>query len=179
MKRLIRSKTIFDYEWDIEISPQHLDIASSTILDTQSNEYQSFIDGLIDNFETYGYELYNDPEYTHLSNRGSQSWYYTFLKIEDYVEIRVVVNVRISDHDNVDRHHRTAAERRASYVNSVGDKLADEFGTSLKPLKIPVNIVFNDRNFTSYTRALFAIHDQLEDIEKDYADWRKENNLTN
>lgn len=179
MKRLIRSKTIFEYEWDIDICPQTSSIASSTILDTRSNEYQSFIEGLIDNFETYGYELYNDPEYTHRSNFGSDSWYYTFLKVEDYVEIRIVVNVRISDHDNVDRLHRTAAQRRSSYVNKIGDELADEFKTNPKPLKVPINIVFNDNNFTSYTQALFAVHDQLEDIEKDYADWRKSNGLTN
>lgn len=174
MKRWIHSKTIIQEEWNIEICPEDAAINSSTILDTKSNEYQAFIKGMIVAFMDNGYELYNDPDYTHESNKHSQSWYYTFLKIEDLVEIRVVVNVRISDHSNKDKPWGTAKELRENYVNSIGDKLADEFETNVKPLKVPVEIIFNDDEFTSYTKALFAIHDQIADIEEAYQEWIKQ-----
>lgn len=177
MKRYVKTKSIIEETWDIEIVPASVKVTAASILDTQSNEYQSFIEGMISAFEDYGYELYNDPEYTHKSNKGSDSWYYTFLRIENYVEIRVVVNVSISDHDNKDRPWATAADRRSSYVNKAGDKLADEFNTNPKPLKVPVQITFNDEHFRSYNSALFYVHDTLEDLEADYMEWREANNL--
>lgn len=177
MKRWIKNKTIFEYEWDIEISPRESSVTASSILDTQSNEYREFIEGLIDNFAEWGYELYNDPEYTHQSNRGSESWYYTFVKVEDYVEIRVVVNVRISDHVNKDGKNYTADDRRSKYVGRISDELADEFEVKPRPMRVPINIVFDDNHFTSYTRALFDLYDHLKEIESDYQEWRKENNL--
>ena len=177
MKLWIRSKILFEYEWDIEIEPREETVVAGSILDTQSNEYQSFIEGMIDNFAEWGYELYNDPEYTHKSNKGSDSWYYTFIKVEDLVEIRIVVNVRISDHANKDTRRSTADERRSRYVDKISDELASEFGSSPRPMRVPINIIFDDNHFTSYSGALFQLYDNLKDIEADYQEWRKRNNL--
>ena len=178
MKRVIRTKTIFEETWTIEILPKEATVDAGTILDTSSNEYAAFIKGMIVAFMDAGYELYNDPDYTHSSNLGSESWYYTFIRVEDYVEIRIVVNVRVSSHSNSDRPWGTAQELRARYVDRSGDQLANEFQVSPKPLKVPVEIIFNDDNFTSYNQALFSIHDTLEELEKDYQTWRKTNGLS-
>lgn len=173
MKRWKHSqKEIIEIELDIDISPKEI-IQSSSILDTKSNEYQSFIKGMVMAFEDAGYELYNDPTYTHQSNQGSQSWYYTFLRIEDYVEIRIVVNVRISDHFNKDRPWGTANERRQKYTTKVRDQLEQEYQVSKKPMRVPVEIIFDDDNYDSYTDALFAIHDKIDDIEEAYKKWAK------
>lgn len=177
MKRWIHSKTLIEEEWTIEIYPKDESIQSSTILDTQSNEYQSFIRGMVVAFKDAGYDLYNDPEYTHESNKGSQSWYYTFLRVENLVEIRVVVNVRVSDHSNKDKPWGTAKELREAYVDKMGDALAAEYETAPRPLKVPVEIVFNDDGYTSYTRALFAVRDQIDDIEQAYQEWKRDNNI--
>ena len=173
MKRWNHSKRdIIEIEWDIEIFPKE-DISASTILDTRSNEYQSFIKGMVMSFEDSGYELYNDPTYTHQSNKGSDSWYYTFLRIENGTEIRVIVNVRVSDHANPDKPWGTADERRNRYVSRIRDELAKEYEVKKKPMRVPVDIIFNDENYTSYTDALFGIYDKLEDIEVAYKKWDK------
>ena len=173
----VKPRTIIELTWDIDIFPQEEIITSATILDTKSNEYQSFIQSMVMQFMDYGYELYNDPDYTHESNNGSKSWYYTFLKIENQVEIRVVVNVRVSDHPNKDKPWGSARDRRNKYVDKSSDKLAAEYKSNPKPMRIPVDIIFNDDNYTSYYGAMFALHDQLENLEEQYLEWRKQNNL--
>lgn len=167
------TKEIIEIEWDIDISPKDTEILTSTILDTTSNEYQNFIKGMVIAFEDAGYELYNDPTYTHQSNKGSDSWYYTFLRVEDYVEIRVVVNVQVSDHENKDRPWGTATERRQRYMNKVRNDLEQEYEVKKKPMRVPVDIIFNEENFDSYMDALFEIKDKIEDIEVAYKKWAK------
>ena len=177
MKKWVHNqKEIIEIEWDIDIIPQIENISSATILDTTSNEYQSFIEGMVLQFEDYGYELYNDPDYTHKSNKGTESWYYTFLKIEDLVEIRIVVNVRISDHDNPDKPWNNASALRNKYVTKVRDTLENEYQVSKKPMRVPVNIIFNDDNLQSYSEALFEIHEKLEDTEAAYKKWKRKYN---
>lgn len=175
MKKWVHNKVIFEYEWDIDIYPQDPNVLGSSILQTKSNEYPSFVKGMVMAFEDHGYELYNDPSYTHQSNQGSDSWYYTFLRVEEYVEIRVVVNVRISDHLNPDKPWGTATERRQKYVTKVRDTLEQEYQVAKKPMRVPIEIIFNDDNFTSYYEALFEIKDKLEDIESAYKKWKKRN----
>lgn len=174
MKKWVHThKEIFDIEWDIDIFPQEELIEGSSILDTRSNDYQAFIKGMVLAFDDYGYELYNDPNYTHQSNKGSESWYYTFLKVEDSVEIRIVVNVRISDHPNKDKPWGTAQDLRQKYTAKIRDDLETEYQVSRKPMKVPVEIIFDDNNCISYVDALFMIRDKLEDIEAAYSKWVK------
>lgn len=172
MKRLARyQRTVLEDHWTIDIYPKEDKVVASSILDTQSNEYQSFIEGITMSFLDYGYELFNDPEYTHESNvDNSQSWYYTFIRVEGDVELRVFVHVRISDHVNKDKPWGTAKQRRAKYVNSLGNKLADSMKSEHKPIKIPVDIIFNDDNYRSYSSALIAVQQTLEELEEDLAE---------
>lgn len=177
MKRVIRSKYIIEDEWVVEIYPKDSSVTASSILDANSSDYDNFIQSMIDMFTYAGYELYNDPEYAHQSNRGSESWYYTFIKVEDLVEIRVIVNVRISDHPNKDFKRATAQERRNNYSARIAKELAAEYDVSKIPMSVPVDIVIDDNYCKSYLAAQFKLRDQIQDIEDYYAEWRKENGL--
>lgn len=173
MKRWIKNKTIFDYEWDLEITPVIDEVEGSVSLNPDNKEFKSFIYDMVTLFSDYGYELYNDPDYTHQSNKGSESWYYTFLRIENEVEIRIVVNVRISDHENSDKPWGTASERREKYLTKVRDELEQMYEVHPKPMRTKVDIIFNDENTGTYMDALFEMRDKLEDTEIAYKKWLK------
>ena len=176
MKRLLKTKTIIEETLTIDIYPKYSNVVSSSILDTQSNEYENFIQSMIDMFAYAGFELYNDPEYTHKSNRGSESWYYTFIKVEDFVEIRVVVNVRISDHPDKDRGHTSAQAKRSNYTAKIASELSAEYESKQIPLSIPVDIVFDDEKYCkSYVAAQFFLRDQIQDIVDYYEEWKLNN----
>lgn len=178
MKRLIKKKPveILEVEWTIDIYPKSSVIEGASILDTRSNEYQSFIQGMIANFGTAGYELYTDTQYTHPSNRKeSNSWYYTFLKIEDYVAIRVIVHVRISDHPIPDKNYGTAVERRGRYLTRMAEELTKEYDLKDKPLTFPVDIIFDDHYCRSYVNALFYLKSQISEIDEEFEEWKIEN----
>ena len=174
MKKWVYSKKdIIDIEWDLEIIPVVESIESSVSLDPNDKQFKSFIHDMVTLFSDYGYELYNDPDYTHQSNKGSQSWYYTFLRIENQVEIRIVVNVRISDHANSDKAWGTAAERREKYITKVRDELEQLYQVHSKPMRTKVDIIFNDEEMQSYMDALFEMRDKLEDTDAAYKKWLK------
>lgn len=92
MKRFIRRPTIqpIEVEWKVEIC---------LLPDVADIEYQSFIDSLIDMFDGAGFDLYRDSRYVDPTNTTihCQPFYYTFLKIEDDIEIRVIVCVNCYD----------------------------------------------------------------------------------
>ena len=176
MKRWMHSKKdIIELEWDMEVFPIAEFIESSVSISPDNSDYKSFIHDMVTLFDDYGYELYNDPDYTHQSNKGSESWYYTFLKIENQVEIRIVVNVRISDHANSGKAWGTANERREKYLTKVRDELERLYEVHPKPMRTRVDIIFNDENVGTYMDALFAIRDKLEDTESAYKKWKKRN----
>lgn len=174
MKRWMHSKRdIIELEWDLEIFPILEEVNNSVSIDSNNKEYRSFINDMVTLFDDYGYELYNDPDYTHKSNKGSESWYYTFLKIENQVEIRIVVNVRISDHENEDKAWGTASQRREKYLTKVRDELEQLYQVHPKPMRTKVDVIFNDKNSGTYMDALFEIREKLEDTEAAYKKWRK------
>lgn len=176
MKRLIRYpqqiKEKWEIEWTIDIYPKIEYVQSATsILDTSSEEYINFIAAMISEFSNAGFELYNDPRYTHPSNiEGSQSDYYTFLQIRDQVLIEVVVHVRISDHPMTDKRWGTAAQRRAAYLNRVSAELKEEYQLDYTPQAIPVDIIFrdeeNDRYLKSYIAAMFKLRSEIAEIKE-------------
>lgn len=174
MKKWIHSKKdIIELEWDIDIFPVVESVESSVSIDPNDKDFKSFIYDMVTLFDDYGYELYNDPDYTHKSNKGSDSWYYTFLRIENQVEIRIVVNVRISDHAIADKAWGTADDRRAKYLTKVRDELEQLYEVHPKPMRTKVDVVFNDDNIGNYMDALFVIRDKLEDTDAAYKKWRK------
>lgn len=184
MKRLIREvpqKILakLEIEWLINIYPKEDVIESSTsIMDTGSNEYHNFIDTLVSMFSKAGFELYRDPRYTHVSNTpGSQSDYYTFLQIQDYILIEVIVHVRVSDHPLKNKPWGTASQRRQKYLDDISEELADEYELSQIPYSIPVDIVFgeDDKYLKSYPAAIRYARDQILAIQDDIDEWRADN----
>lgn len=179
MKRFIRRPTIqpIEVEWEIEIFPLTSIESATSILDTTSREYESFVDSMIDMFDAAGYDLYRDSRYTHPSNNDhSQSFYYTFLKIEDDVEVRVVVHVRISDHVNQDKKWASARQRRQRYIHKIAEEISNEYGSTRRPMTRDIEIIFDDETYCkSYAAAEFQIRDQIEDLEEAYQEWKQAN----
>lgn len=176
MKRFVKKDPIevLEVELEIEIYPKEEIINSATsILNTQSDEYNSFIDGIIVNFGNAGYELYSDTQYTHPSNNPeSNSWYYTFLKIEDQIMIKVIVHVRVSDHPLRDKKSGTARERRTRYLRKISRELKDEYELESMPYAIPVDIILDKKDLAkSYTSALFRLKDRIEEIDEAYQEY--------
>lgn len=188
MKKLLRKpQTItekWEIEWIIDIYPKNIGIeASTSILDINSEEYQNFVASMINEFQNVGFELYNDSKYTHLSNTpGSQSDYYTFLRIEDYVIIEVIVHIRISDHPIPDKPWGTAIQRRASYLNKVSGELKDEYELKDYPYTVPVDIIFRDEDdnqskyLKSYIAAMFKIRSEIKEIQEQIEQLKAQDN---
>ena len=150
-------------KWVIEISPADVEIVSaSSILRTRSNEFESFVVGMIAMIEAKGYLLNEDG--CHDSNRsGSLSKYYEFIKFTDELETELVVEIRISDHLAPSKFQNgkklTGEMRRARYLtNRRMPETAEEFDSSRIPVAIPVDIIFNDKYLTSYFQALKEIN---------------------
>ena len=171
----------WEVEWIVDIFPKFNFVKGATsIIDTGSNEYQNFISSMITEFEHAGFELYNDSKYTHPSNtEGSQSDYYTFLKIEDYVIIEVIVHVRISDHPMKDKRWGTVEERRQKYLTKISRELKDEYELEDYPYSIPVDIIFrddenseDDRYLKSYTAAMFRVRKEIKELQDQIEEWK-------
>ena len=189
MKKLIRYpqqiKERWEIEWIIDIYPKQEFVKGATsILNTGSQEYENFIASMITEFEHAGFELYRDRRYTHPSNtEGSQSDYYTFLQIRDYVLIEVIVHVRISDHPMPNRSTGTAAERRARYLSRTAQELAQEYNLDSYPYAIPVDIIFRDeddansRYLKSYVAAMLRIRQEIKQITDQIAEWQDEQSI--
>jgi len=167
MKKWIhRPAEIITVEWDIEISPQESQIVASSILDTRSREYQSFVEGMIANFSIAGYKLHRSSDYTHPSNRkNSQSEYYTFVKLENNVVVQVIVHVRISDHVV---ESDVGGQKRQRYVDRISQEIVEEYKSPNKrPLSIPINIIFNDETgIESYEEALAVIRKSIASLDR-------------
>lgn len=150
-------------KWVIEISPANTEVFSaSSILKTRSEEFGSFITGMITMIEAKGYLL--NEEGCHKSNRrNSLSRYYEFIKFTDDLELELVVEIRISDHvlpNKVKNGKLLSGDaRRAKYLNEKRmPELAKEFDSEFIPVSVPVNIVFDQHHFTSYFKALKHIN---------------------
>ena len=180
MKRLIKKtqqiQEFWTLEWEIDIYPKsNLVQGATSLIDTDSQEYENFIASMIIEFNHAGFELYNDPKYTHPSNtEGSQSNYYTFLQIRDQVIIEVIVHVRISDHPLRNKPWGTVAERRARYLNKVSEELKDGYELDEYPYTIPVDIIFrdedSDRYVKSYIAAMFQLRREIAAIKEQLAE---------
>jgi len=142
------------------------DINSS--LDLNSPEYVSFIESMTATFVAEGYELSNNPDWTHKSNKGSESWYYTFLKVDRDTEVivKVVINVRVSDHVAPDKPWSTQEALRKRYVDNLGSEVAESFNQRKKPFTAAINVVIDGKHLKSLYAAVFYVKEQLEEIEE-------------
>lgn len=170
MKRLLSDKrtiTRYTEKIDIDIFFYTDRVESSeSFLDTNSPEYLSFVESMVATFTAAGYELSNNPDWTHKSNKGSESWYYTFIKTEGDVEVKVVVNVRVSDHLPSDRPWATQSELRERYISRLGEQVAQSRKQKKLPFTAGMNVVIDGKIIKSYYSAVFYVKRQLELIEE-------------
>ena len=172
MKRVIRDDVkIVKYEWDIDIvAPSYQNIFSATEMpDLTGTEYSSFIDDLISQFDAAGFGLRMESDYTHDSNFGSMSEYFTFTRWVDKVCVIVVVNVRISDHPDVPRKNLTPDQKRAKYGQRIGNEIAQKEGAS-SSVTYTMDITFDDKHFKSFFSALMYANSRLRGSEEDVKD---------
>lgn len=148
--------------WEIIISPQDHSVLGSTILDTKSQEYKTFIQSVINALDSADY-LHNDDADHSSSNANSQSMYYEFLKFTGNLDVKVLLHVRVSDHLVPDKHKKTASQERQDWLdNSRSVDVQNDFKSKIRPTCVPVEIIFNDSYYTSYKEALNAIMDMIQ-----------------
>ena len=169
MKRKIiantmRSATI---RLEIEVIGNFEILSSSGIMDKTSTEFQEFEMAVMLILDQYGFELRD----SHESNvPGSQSLYYTYAKVENNIDLKVVLVLRISDHPLSDTFTKTENTKKSGkqkfleYAKSEAKKVADEY-TQQRGYKIlSVMIIFDDGNYSSYELALSDIQDKIEEF---------------
>ena len=133
---------------------------------------------MISQFFSKDYDLVRDHRYTHESDTpGSLSEYYTFTKWIGDVQIIVVINVRISDHPDVDRGSLTSREKRARYVNRITDELSEGVDPDTK-MMYPLDITFDGQHLNSFSSAELRINSRLKTIEKEITEMIESDNFT-
>lgn len=173
MKSYVRTQVTVTFEFDIEVNVSgYKNVLSST--DLTGTEYDSFITSMISQFDIAGYEVSQNFDYTHSNNRpGSLSEYFTFTRWEDDVQIIVIINVRLSDHTDVSRGKLSSQQKRAKYVSKVGQELAE--GKDAEYIATyPVDIVFDDKHFQSFSSTQFYIHSLIKKISQEVEEISKE-----
>ena len=161
----IRSATI---RLEIEVIGNFGILSSSSIMDKNSTEFQEFEMAIMLMLDQCGFELRD----SHESNvPGSQSIYYTYAKVENSIELKVVIVLRISDHPLSDTITKTGNVKKSSkqkfldYAKSEAKKIADQY-TQERGYKIrPIMITFDDHNYSSYELALNDIQDRIEEFD--------------
>lgn len=173
MKLIVSNKTIvtrYTEEINVDIFIGNYIGASSFVFDADSAEYRSFVESMVATFDLAGYELSNNPEWTHKSNRGSESWYYTFLKSEDNIEIKIVVNVRVSNHTPHDKPWGTHEQLRSKYARRLAEEIAKDTNQSSVPYPASINVIIDGKSLKSYYAAVVYIRRQLIEIEEAIAE---------
>jgi len=173
MKRYVKTHKTITFEFDLEVNVSGYEsVLSST--DLTGTEYDSFIISMIAQFDRDGYQVSQNSDYTHSSNRpGSLSEYFTFTKWKDDVQIIVIVNVRLSDHTDVPRGKLSSQQKRAKYVSKIGQELADDKDVEYVA-SYPLDIVFDDKHFQSFSSAQFYIHSIIKKISQEVEEISKE-----
>lgn len=158
-------------KWVIEINPSDVEITSAiTVLNTRSNEFESFVVGMITMLEAKGYLLNEDGCYDS-DVPGSISKYYEFIKFTDNLETTLAVEIRVSDHTLqdkiIDGKKISGKRRRSTYLDTTRmPEIAKEFDSPRIPVSVPVDIVFNDQHMLSYFEALKYINRLVNDVLK-------------
>jgi len=176
VKRMIKNHLTVTFELNIDIvCSSYSSVLSST--DLTGTEYDSFIVSMMAQFDNAGYSVSHNEDYTHSSNTpGSLSEYFTFTKWIGDVQILVLVNVRLSDHPDVARGQLKSQMKRARYVARLGQELSEGHDAQYVAT-YPLDIVFDDQHFRSFSSAQFQIHSRLNKIDKEVNEIIQENNL--
>lgn len=158
-------------KWNIDIDAETLIQSSTNASGVVTNEYEDFIDTLMYLLNIHNYELYNQ----HDSNREySNSHYFTYFKFdpETEVEIKLIVNIRVSDHENIDRVqdgvYETGLQRRNAYIQQQVKDLSKDWAFSKKFKSVRFDIIFDNIHYQSYDDALDALRSKLDELDQRY-----------
>lgn len=138
-------------------------ILSTSILEIDSEDFAEFEDSVLSTFAMNGYTF----KECHQSNsKNSQSMYYTFFKIANSVKIKVLVMLSISGHQAPTRATKNGRRLSAKYLrNRYAIKLNEDENDDMVKVSKSIEIIFNDKKFTSYDAALVAISKRLSELE--------------
>lgn len=153
---------------EIDVEGNFEMLSTSSIMDKNSTDFQEFEMSILLTLDQYGFEPKDLDEH---DVPGSQSTYYTWAKVENNVDLTVVLVLRISDHPLLDTVSKTGAIKKSSkqkfldYAKSEAKKIADQY-TQKRGYKIqPIVITFDDNNYSSYELALNEIQDKVEEFD--------------
>ncbi len=165
-----RTNNIIEWYIDIELSEvqayNNISIAAGTILNFDDDDCQAFLQGIIDNFEL------NDFEYMGIEKSPrSDSHYMEFMKFSsDKSTLDVYVYVRISNHGMKVRtksgKYFDKSKVQKKYYAKKAEEIAKDYDNTEPPAVVPIYITFNDKKYTSYMQALFAIIRRIREINK-------------
>ncbi len=139
------------------------------IMDKNSTDFQEFEMSILLILDQYGFE---PKEVDQRDVPGSQSTYYTFAKVENNVDLTVVLVLRISDPSLSDT---SGNQKFIEYTKSEAKKTADGYTQQLGYKIRPVMIIFDDNNYSSYASAYeLALNDIQDKVEEFDDKCRKE-----
>ena len=173
MKRYIKytsthNKSTELLEIDVDVHIYSDTVSAASILDLNDSEFFAFESDILENCEIRGYQL-EDAYQSHVENSVSQ--YYIYSKTnEEGTKLRVLVKIRVSDHESPDRQFkgRTVPSGKLAheYVHDKARELAqDRFHQTSGYRPRTIDIVFDDEHFTSYESALRQIESKLDEFD--------------
>lgn len=170
MKRLYRSSQSDDslLEIDICVYQSEEAIENGSIMNVDKCKFHDFEADILDMFEQRDYELedeFGSPV------KGSNSHYYIYTKVENGVKLKVLVKLRLSDHCIPDRFIRgkqvSQKDSSAKYTKELAKSIAkDKYNQTRGYRSRNIDIVFNDKHYTSYEDALRDIEASLDEFDK-------------
>lgn len=140
---------------------------------------EEFLDKVINSLQEHGYipRLPVDKMKELLKSPFSESEYYTFLKIEDNQRIKVVLDIRLSEHRLTEWGRHSAVDRHKHYMETeLIPQLAEERqldGTAAQPEMIGVTeikaplfdlIYIDDELFNNYSEALAEMETKIDSL---------------
>lgn len=156
-------------ELDVDIHTYSDVVSAASILDLNDSEFFAFESDILENCEMRGYQL-EDSYQSDIESSVSQ--YYIYSKTnEDGTRLRVLVKIRVSDHELPDRQFngRTVPSGKLAYdhVHERARELAKaRFNQTSGYRPRSIDIIFDDEHFTSYEDALRQIEAKLDEFDR-------------
>ena len=174
MKRYIRYTSTHNkltelLELEVDVYMCSDPVSAASVLDLNDSEFFAFESDILENCEMRGYQLEDSYQ---SSVEGSVSQHYIYSKTnEDGTRLRVLVKIRVSDHESPDRQFkgRTVPSGRLAYdhVHERARELAKaRFNQTSGYRPRFIDIVFDDEHFNSYEDALRQIEAKLDEFDR-------------
>ena len=163
MKRYIRYTSTHNkltelLELEVDVYMCSDPVSAASVLDLNDSEFFAFESDILENCEMRGYQLEDSYQIYSKTN-------------EDGTRLRVLVKIRVSDHESPDRQFkgRTVPSGRLAYdhVHERARELAKaRFNQTSGYRPRFIDIVFDDEHFNSYEDALRQIEAKLDEFDR-------------